>query len=71
MNSLNEYFILSHEFFFKKRNKKTMYLQYEFATVFTLIPFDSLFIPCNLCEVIYICKVVVVVNFGSSFQNAV
>ena len=41
-----------------------MYLQYEFATVFTLIPFDSLFIPCNLFEVIYIYKVVVVVNFG-------
>ena len=47
-----------------------MYLQYEFATVFTLIPFDSLFIPCTLFEVTYICKVVVVVvvvvvvNFG-------
>ena len=52
--------------FLKKETKKTMYLQYEFATVFTLIPFDSLFTPCNLFEVIYICKVivVVVVNFG-------
>ena len=51
--------------FLKKETKKTMYLQYQFATVFTLIPFDSLFIPCNLFEVIYICKVivVVVVNF--------
>ena len=65
MNSLNKYFILSHEFFFKKGNKKTMHLRYEFTTVVTLIPFDSLFIPCNLFEVIYICKVVVVVvNFG-------
>ena len=61
MNSLNKYFISSHEFFFNKGNKKTMYLQYEFATVFTLIPFDSLFIPCTLFEVTYICKVVVVV----------
>ena len=53
--------------FLKKETKKTMYLQYEFATVFTLIPFDSLFIPCTLFEVTYICKVVVVVvvvNFG-------
>ena len=42
-----------------------MYLQYKFATVFTLIPFDSLFIPCTLFEVTYIRKVVVVVvNFG-------
>ena len=51
--------------FLIKETKKTMYLQYEFATVFTLIPFDSLFIPCTLFEVTYICKVVVVVvNFG-------
>ena len=67
MNSLNKYFFSSHEFFFNKGNKKAMYLQYEFATVFTLIPFDSLFILCTLFEVTYICKVVVVVvvvNFG-------
>ena len=67
MSSLNKYFISSHEFFFNKGNKETMYLQYEFATVFTLIPFDSLFISCTLFEVTYICKVVVVVvvvNFG-------
>ena len=52
--------------FLIKETKKTMYLQYEFATVFTLIPFDSLFIPCTLFEVTYICKVVVVVvvTFG-------
>ena len=31
-----------------------MYLQYKFATVFTLIPFDSLFIPCTLFELTYI-----------------
>ena len=43
-----------------------MNLQLEFTTFFTLIPFDSLFIPCTLFEVTYICKVVVVVvvNFG-------
>ena len=52
--------------FLIKETKKTMYLQYEFATVFTLIPFDSLLIPCTLFEVTYICKVVVVVvvTFG-------